>query len=138
MIALAARALKTATFVAYSFAVQAQGPSQVQGPTAGPAPSEASVRSAIIKYVQSKDNSFDNRKPFKVLSGPTLATGETFAGNLEQAWLMCVVVNAVKTQRGPAGLEGKSLYLRRNKAGEVVVVSIDNWQTSSPQCGGSN
>ena len=60
------------------------------------------------------------------------------SGNLEQAWLMCGVVNAIKTQPVPADNEGKSLYLRRNAAGDVVVVPIENWKSSSPQCGGVN
>ena len=124
--------------MAIGFALGAQGLSRDKLPSAGPAPSNASVQAAIGKYMMGKDTSFDNRKPFKVLSGPTLATGETFAGNIEQAWLMCVVVNAIRTQPGPADIEGKSLYLRRNAAGEVVVVPIENWKSSSPQCGGVN
>ena len=125
-----------AALPALCFAVAAQGLSRDKVQTAGPAPSEASINAAISKYMRGKDDSFDNRKPFKVLSGPTLATGETFAGNIEQAWLMCVVVNAIRTQPGPADIEGKSLYLRRNAAGDVVVVPIENWKASSPQCGG--
>ena len=124
--------------IAIGCAVGAQGLSRDKLPSAGPTPSDASINAAIGKYMRGKDDSFDNRKPFKVLSGPTLATGETFAGNLEQAWLMCVVVNAIKTQPGPADIEGKSLYLRRNAAGDVVVVPIENWKNSSPQCGGVN
>jgi len=133
---LAARALAVVALVASSFAALAQIPSQGRLPPAGPAPSEASVRFAINKYMQGRDNSFDNRKPFKILSGTTLATGETFAGNIEQAWLMCVVVNAIRTHPGPADIEGKSLYLRRNATGSVEVVQIENWKSSSPQCGG--
>ena len=49
---------------------------------------------------------------------------------------MCVVVNAIRTQPVPADIEGKSLYLRRNAVGDVVVVPIENWKSSSPQCGG--
>ena len=138
MTSLVRRALIAAALTALGCGLAAQGLSRDKVQTAGPAPSEASINAAIGKYMRGKDNSFDNRKPFKVLSGPTLATGETFAGNLEQAWLMCVVVNAIKTQPGPADIEGKSLYLRRNAAGDVVVVPIENWKNSSPQCGGVN
>ncbi|MDB5967269.1 MAG: hypothetical protein JWQ72_3769 [Polaromonas sp.] len=105
--------------------------------SAGPVPTDAGVQAALRRYLLARDRSFDNRKPFKILSGPTLATGTTFAGGIEQAWLMCVVVNEQKTSPGPTGIEGKSLYLRRNAAGEVVVVPIDNWKDSSPQCGGA-
>ncbi len=136
MTSLPRLALTAAALMALGFAVAAQGLSRDKLQSAGPAPSDASVSAAISKYMRGKDNSFDNRKPFKVLSGPTLATGETFAGNIEQAWLMCVVVNAVRTQPGPADIEGKSLYLQRNAAGDFVVVPIENWKNSSPQCGG--
>ena len=136
MTSLVRRALIAAALPVLCFAVAAQGLSRDKVQTAGPAPSDTSINAAIGKYLRGKDNSFDNRKPFKVLSGPTLATGETFAGNIEQAWLMCVVVNAIRTQPGPADIEGKSLYLRRNAAGDVVVVPIENWKASSPQCGG--
>ena len=136
MTGLAARALAVAALVASNLATLAQTPLQGRLPPAGPVPSEASVRFAISKYMQGRDNSFDKRKPFKNLSGPTLATGETFAGNIEQAWLMCAVVNAVRTHPGPADIEGKSLYLRRNATGDVAVVQIENWKSSSPQCGG--
>ena len=138
MTSLFRRALIAAALIALGFSAAAQGLSRDKLPSAGPAPSDASVNAAISKYMRGKDNSFDNRKPFKVLSGPTLATGETFAGNIEQAWLMCVVVNAIRTQPGPADIEGKSLYLRRNAAGDVMVVPIENWKNSSPQCGGVN
>ena len=106
MTSLVRRALIAAALPALCFAVAAQGLSRDKLPSAGPAPSNASVQAAIGKYMMGKDTSFDNRKPFKVLSGPTLATGETFAGNLEQAWLMCVVVNAIRTQPGLADIEG--------------------------------
>ena len=102
--------------------------------TAGPLPSDASVRAALLKYLQSINRSIDRRKPFKILSGPTLATGNTFGGSIEQAWLMCVVVNAEKTEPGPRGIEGKALYLQRRRSGELVVVPIENWKDSSPQC----
>ena len=138
MTSLFRRALMAAALTALGFSAAAQGLSRDKLPSAGPAPSDASVNAAISKYMRGKDNSFDNRKPFKVLSGPTLATGETFAGNIEQAWLMCVVVNAIRTQPGPADIEGKSLYLRRNAAGDVLVVPIENWKNSGPQCGGMN
>lgn len=101
---------------------------------AGPLPRDAQVRAAILKYLSSTDRALDKRKPFKILSGPTLATGNTFGGSLEQAWLMCIVVNAEKIAPGPQQLEGKSLYLQRSKSGEVVVVPIENWKDSSPQC----
>ena len=103
---------------------------------AGPAPSESSVLAALLKYTLGKDTSFDNRKPFKILSGPTLATGNTFGGSIEQAWLVCAVVNSIRTSPGPSDIEGKSFYLRRNPANEVVVVPIEKWKDSSPQCGG--
>ena len=119
-----------------NLAALAQIPSHGRLPPAGPVLSKASVRFAISKYMQGRDNSFDNRKPFKILSGPTLATGETFAGNIEQAWLMCVVVNAVRTHPGPADIEGKSLYLSRSATGDVAVVQIENWKSSSLQCDG--
>lgn len=103
---------------------------------AGPVPSESAVLAALLKYTLGKDSSFDNRKPFKIISGPTLATGNTFGGNIEQAWLVCAVVNSIRTSPGPSNIEGKSFYLRRNAANEVVVVPIENWKDSSPQCGG--
>ena len=102
--------------------------------TAGPLPSDASVRAALLKYLQSINRSIDRRKPFKILSGPTLATGNTFGGSIEQAWLMCVVVNAEKIAPGPLEIEGKALYLQRSRTGELAVVPIENWKDSSPQC----
>ena len=104
---------------------------------AGLVPSDNAVLAALRKYTLGKDTSFDNRKPFKILSGPTLVTGNTFGGSIEQAWLVCAVVNSIRTSHGPSGIEGKSFYLRRNAADEVVVVPIENWKDSSPQCGGS-
>ena len=91
------------------------------------------VRAAILKYLQRTDRALDTSKPFRVLSGPTLATGSTFGGNLEQAWLMCLVVNVQKSGPGPQNIEGRALYLR-NLAGEVVVLPFVNWKDSSPQC----
>jgi hypothetical protein len=102
---------------------------------AGRVPSDSAVRAALTKYSLGKDSSLDNRKPFKILSGPTLATGNTFGGGIEQAWLVCAVVNSIRTSPGPSNIEGKSFYLRRNPANEVVVVPIENWKDSSPQCG---
>ena len=103
----------------------------------GSAPAGSEVLAALLKYALGKDTSFDNRKPFKIISGPTLATGSTFGGSIEQAWLVCAVVNSIRISPGPSDIEGKSFYLRRNLAGEVVVVPIDNWKDSSPQCGGN-
>lgn len=101
---------------------------------AGPLPPEASVRAALLKHLQRIDPELDRRKPFKILSGPTLATGNTFGGSIEQAWLMCLVVSAEKREPGPRGIEGKALYLQRSPAGELLVVPIENWKDSSPQC----
>ncbi len=101
---------------------------------AGPAPTEIRLRAAILKYLQTTDRALDRRKPFKMLSGPTLATGNTFGGSLEQAWLMCVVVNAEKIAPGPQELLGKALYVRTSRVGEVQVVPTANWKNSSPQC----
>ena len=101
---------------------------------AGPLPSDASMRAAVLKHLQRDDRALDRRKPFKILSGPTLATGNTFGGSIEQAWLMCVVVNAEKIAPGPLEIEGKALYLQRSRTGELVVVPIENWKDSSPQC----
>ncbi len=101
--------------------------------SAGPVPTEARMRDAVLKYLQTTDRALDARKPFKVLSGPTLATGNTFAGSLEQAWLMCLVVNAEKIAPGPQEIQGKALYLR-TRGGQVVVVPTENWKDSSPQC----
>ncbi|MBC7609744.1 MAG: hypothetical protein H7228_09250 [Polaromonas sp.] len=100
---------------------------------AGPVPTEARMRAAVLKYLQTTDRALDSRKPFKVLSGPTLATGNTFGGSLEQAWLMCLVVNAEKIAPGPQEIQGKALYLR-TQGGQVVVVPTENWKDSSPQC----
>ena len=100
---------------------------------AGPVPTEARMRAAVLKYLQTTDRALDSRKPFKVLSGPTLATGNTFGGSLEQAWLMCVVVNVEKIAPGPQEIQGKALYLR-TQGGQVVVVPTENWKDSSPQC----
>ena len=101
---------------------------------AGPTPNDIKLRAAIFKYLETTDKALDRRKAFKVLSGPSLATGNTFGGSLEQAWLMCVVVNAKKTGPGPQEIQGKSLYLRTSQAGEVLVVPIENWKDSSPKC----
>lgn len=101
--------------------------------SAGPVPSDALVNAAILHYLRGKNPLLNSRKPFKILSGPTLATGNTFAGNLEQAWLMCVVINAERMTPGPQQLEGKALYLRTG-GGKAVVVPSENWQDSSPHC----
>ena len=103
---------------------------------AGPVPADTKLRAAILKYLETTDRALDKRKPFKILSGPTLATGNTFGGSLEQAWLMCVVVNAEKMGPGPQDLQGKSLYIRTSRAGEVLVAPADNWKDSSPKCPG--
>lgn len=101
---------------------------------AGPAPSDAIVQAALLKHLQRADRTLDSRKPFRILSGPTLATGNTFGGGMEQAWLMCIIINAEKIEPGPRGIEGKALYLQRSRAGELIVVPIENWKDSSPQC----
>lgn len=100
----------------------------------GPVPAELKLRAAIFRYLQTTDRALDKRKPFKILSGPTLATGNTFGDRLEQAWLMCIVVNAEKAGPGPQDIKGKSLYVRTNGAGEVKVVPTENWKDSSPKC----
>ena len=100
---------------------------------AGPVPANIKLRVVILKYLQTTDRAVDKRKPFKILSGPTLATGNTFGGSLEQAWLMCVVVNVEKRAPGPQEIQGKALYLR-TRAAQVEVLSIKNWKDSSPQC----
>ena len=101
---------------------------------AGPVPANIKLRAAIVKYLQTTDRAVDKRKPFKILSGPTLATGNTFGGSLEQAWLVCVVANAQKMGPGPQEIQGKSIYLRTTRAGEVLVAPIENWIDSSPKC----
>ena len=100
----------------------------------GPVPTELKLRAAISRYLQTTDRALDKRKPFKILSGPTLATGNTFGDSLEQAWLMCIVINAEKVGPGPQNIRGKSLYVRTGPAGEVTVVSTENWKDSSPKC----
>ncbi|RZI98952.1 MAG: hypothetical protein EOO54_28090 [Haliea sp.] len=100
---------------------------------AGPFPSDARANAAILKHLLAGDRTLDRRKPFRVLSGPTLATGNTFGGSLEQAWLMCIVVNAEKMEPGPQQIEGKPVYLR-TRGRDVLVVSVANWQDSSPKC----
>ena len=103
---------------------------------AGLPPTDIKLRAAIVKYLQTTDRALDKRKPLKILSGPTLATGSTFGGSLEQAWLMCVVVNAEKMGPGPQDIQGKSLYVRTSRAGEVLVVPTENWKDASPKCQG--
>ena len=102
--------------------------------SAGQPPTDAAASAAIIKYFEGKGRALVKRKPFRVLSGPTLATGNTFGGSIEQAWLMCLVVNAERASRGPTDIEGQTIYLRRVAGGAVVVVSTENWKDSSPQC----
>ena len=102
--------------------------------SAGQAPSDTAANAAIVKYFEGKGRALVKRKPFKVLSGPTLATGNTFGGSIEQAWLMCLVVNAEKNSPGPPDIEGRAIYLRRLPGGSVAVVSTENWQDSTPQC----
>ncbi|MES2188839.1 MAG: hypothetical protein V4454_01875 [Pseudomonadota bacterium] len=101
--------------------------------SAGPIPSDALINAAITSYLRGKNAMMNSKKPFKILSGPTLASGNTFAGNLEQAWLMCIVINAERMSPGPQQLEGKALYLRTSGT-RVVVVPTENWKDSSPQC----
>ena len=101
--------------------------------TAGPLPSDALINAAITSYLRGKNAMMNSKKPFKILSGPTLASGNTFAGNLEQAWLMCIVINSERMSPGPQQIEGKSLYLRTSGT-RVQVVPTENWKDSSPQC----
>lgn len=101
--------------------------------SAGPIPSDALANAAILSYLRGKNALMNSKKPFRILSGPTLASGNTFAGNLEQAWLMCIVVNAERMSSGPQQLEGRSLYIRTSGA-RVVVVPTENWTDSSPKC----
>jgi hypothetical protein len=132
------RCLSCLTFLVAACLVAAQAaPPDKLNEAAGPLPSPAAVQQALLRYLFTKDPSFDNRKPVKVISGPTLATGTTFAGNTEQAWLLCVAVNAPRTAPGPAGLQGKSLYLRSKPGAEPRVVAVDTWKDSTPQCGGA-
>ncbi|MES2281621.1 MAG: hypothetical protein V4542_09415 [Pseudomonadota bacterium] len=101
--------------------------------SAGPVPSDALVNAAISSYLRGKNPLMNSKKPFRILSGPTLASGNTFAGNLEQAWLMCIVINSERMAPGPQEIEGRSLYLRTSGT-RVVVVPTENWKDSSPQC----
>ena len=101
---------------------------------AGPVPTDIRLRAAILTYLQTTDRALDRRKPYKILSGPTLATGNTFGGSLEQAWLMCVLVNAEKIAPGPQDIQGKALYVRTSRSGGVQVVPTENWKDSSPRC----
>ena len=127
--------LKVAAFaLAFVATVTGAAPAEPLLVGAGPVPANLKLRAAILKYLQTTDRAVDKRKPFKILSGPTLATGNTFGGSLEQAWLMCVVVNAEKMGPGPQEIQGKSLYVRTSRAGEVLVVPTENWKDSSPKC----
>ena len=101
---------------------------------AGPVPTNIKLRAAILKYLGTTDRAVDKRKPFKILSGPTLATGNTFGGSLEQAWLICVVANAEKMGPGPQEIKGKSIYVRTSRAGDVQMAPTENWKDSSPKC----
>ena len=101
--------------------------------SAGPVPSDALVNAAITSYLRSKNPLMNSKKPFRILSGPTLASGNTFAGNLEQAWLVCIVINSERMGPGPQEIEGRSLYLRTSGT-RVQVVPTENWKDSSPQC----
>lgn len=101
--------------------------------SAGPVPGDALVNAAITSYLRGKNPLMNRKKPFRILSGPTLASGNTFAGNLEQAWLVCIVMNSERMGPGPQELEGRSLYLRTSGT-RVVVVPAENWKDSSPQC----
>ena len=135
------RALAVALLLTLT-AIAAANPSAWAAPpepflkSAGPPPTDAKARAAIVKALPTTDRAQGKRLPFKVLSGPTLATGTTFGGSLEQAWLMCVLVNAAnaeKTRPGPQALQGRAFYLRSQGQG-AVVVPVDNWKDSSPQC----
>ena len=111
----------------------AQAQPQPQPPLVGQPPSDAAVKAAVLKHLQAAGQPINQRKPFRILSGPTLATGNTFGGERQQAWLVCIVVNAEKIAPGPQQLQGQALYLRRRGA-LAVVVPVDNWRDSSPQC----
>ncbi|MES2913317.1 MAG: hypothetical protein V4718_18135 [Pseudomonadota bacterium] len=118
--------------------VMAAPPAQAATPdtlaqSAGPVPSDALVNAAITSYLRGKNPLMNSKRPFRILSGPTLASGNTFAGNLEQAWLVCIVMNSERMAPGPQQLEGRSLYLRTSGT-RVVVVPTENWKDSSPQC----
>jgi hypothetical protein len=117
---------------AWALVALAAPPGKVQH-AAGPVPTDAQAQTAIVRYFQRRNTTLNMRKPFRVLSGPTLASGNTFAGELEQAWLMCIVVNAERVEPGPTDLEGASLYLRTS-GGTVQVVATENWKDSSPKC----
>jgi hypothetical protein len=133
--ASAALSFKVLTLAAAFVAMAASAaPAEKYLAAAGPVPTEIKLRAAILKYLQTTDRALDKRKPFKVLSGPTLATGNTFGGSQEQAWLMCVVVNAEKIGPGPQDIEGRSLYVRTSRSGEVLVAPTENWKDSSPKC----
>ena len=123
-------AFQTLAFVAMAASA---APAETFLVAAGPLPADIKLRAAIVEYLQTNDRALNKRKPFKILSGPTLATGSTFGGSLEQAWLICVVVNAEKMGPGPQGIQGKSLYVRTIRAGEVLVVPTENWKDSSPK-----
>ena len=128
---LAGVALATVAIVA---TVASAAPAEKLLVGAGPVPANIKLRAAILKYLQTTDRAVDKRKPFKILSGPTLATGNTFGGSLEQAWLMCVVANAEKVGPGPQEIQSKSIYVRTTRAGEVLIAPIENWKDSSPKC----
>ena len=102
---------------------------------AGPPPSEEALKVAISAHLNGRPGLADARHPFKILSGPTLATGNTFGGGVEQAWLVCLLVNAPQRAPGPTDLDGLSLYLRQDASGQLAVVPTTNWEESSPKCG---
>lgn len=116
----------------FTLAAHAGAPDKL-AEAAGPQPSDAQARSAVIQSLAGTVRDPADFSRVRFLSGPHLVTGINFAGSREQAWQMCVITGDAKLSRGPLDLAVKPYLLRTDDSG-VTVVQIANWKDSDVSC----
>ena len=116
----------------FTLAAHAGAPDKL-AETAGPQPSEAQARGAVVQSLAGTVRDPADFSRVRFLSGPHLVTGINFAGSREQAWQMCVITGDGKLSRGPLALEVKP-YLLRNDDRGATVVQLANWKDSDVSC----
>lgn len=76
----------------------------------------------------------DSVKDFRIVSGPELVNGTTAGWNYEQAWLMCVELNAKNAYGGYTGITTYSFPMRFGSDSTLYIVSTINWISTDRRC----
>lgn len=101
--------------------------------TAGAQPTKEQAETAIRTHLRRTLRDPDSLRDFAMLSGPTLTTGTTAGGNLEQVWLVCVEYNAKNAYGGYTGISTES-YPLRFSGDSLTIISRINWVGQDKHC----